>query len=51
MNVLVTDPIAEPGLDRLREAGYDVRTDYDIEGQELLDAVADANALIVRSGT
>ena len=51
MNVLVTDPIAEAGLDRLREAGYDVRTDYDIEGQELLDAVADANALIVRSGT
>ena len=51
MKVLVTDPIADAGLDRLREAGYEVETDYEAEGDELLDAVADANALIVRSGT
>lgn len=51
MKVLVTDPIADPGLDRLREAGYEVETDYEVEGDALLDAVADANALIVRSGT
>jgi len=52
MNVLVTDPIADAGLDRLREAGsHDVETAYDVEGEALLDAVADANALIVRSGT
>jgi len=51
MKVLVTDPIAEPGLDRLREAGHEVETAYEVEGEALLDAVADANALIVRSGT
>ncbi|GAB6879552.1 phosphoglycerate dehydrogenase [Halorubrum gandharaense] len=51
MKVLVTDPIADAGLDRLREEGYEVETDYDAEGDELLDAVSDANALIVRSGT
>ncbi|WP_430504168.1 phosphoglycerate dehydrogenase [Haloparvum sp. PAK95] len=51
MKVLVTDPIADAGLDRLREAGYDVETNYEAEGDDLLDAVADANALIVRSGT
>ena len=52
MNVLVTDPIADAGLDRLREAGYEVQTAYDVDGgEELYEAIADANALIVRSGT
>ena len=51
MNVLVTDPIADAGLDRLRDAGHEVETEYDVEGEALLDAASDANALIVRSGT
>src|SRR6056297_908954 len=51
MKVLVTDPIADAGLERLRAAGHEVETAYDVDGEELLDAVADANALIVRSGT
>jgi D-3-phosphoglycerate dehydrogenase len=51
MKVLVTDPIADAGLDRLREAGHDVETAYDIEGDDLLEAVSSANAMIVRSGT
>lgn len=51
MIVLVTDPINEAGLERLEEAGHDVRTAYDIEHDELLSAVEDAHALIVRSGT
>jgi len=51
MTVLVTDPIADPGLDRLRAAGYDVETGYGLEGDALPEAVGDARALIVRSGT
>ena len=51
MKVLVTDPIADAGIQVLRDAGHEVETAYDIEGQALLDTVADANALIVRSGT
>ncbi|MFB6106543.1 MAG: phosphoglycerate dehydrogenase [Halobacteriaceae archaeon] len=51
MKVLVTDPIADAGIERLRAAGHEVETAYDVEGAELLDAVADANALVVRSGT
>jgi D-3-phosphoglycerate dehydrogenase len=51
MKVLITDPIAEAGIDRLRTAGHEVETAYDVEGAALYDAVADANALIVRSGT
>ncbi len=51
MDVLVTDPIADAGLDRLREAGLDVETAYDVAGAALHEAVADAKALVVRSGT
>jgi D-3-phosphoglycerate dehydrogenase len=51
MKVLVTDPIADAGLAWLREQGHTVETAYDVEGDALLDAVSDANALIVRSGT
>jgi len=51
MKVLVTDPIADAGLDVLRTAGHEVVTAYDAEGDALLNAIADANALIVRSGT
>ncbi|PSQ26269.1 phosphoglycerate dehydrogenase [Halobacteriales archaeon QS_9_68_17] len=51
MKVLVTDPIADAGLDRLRDSGHEVVTAYDTEGDELLSAVSDAHAVIVRSGT
>ncbi|HEX2835833.1 MAG TPA: phosphoglycerate dehydrogenase [Thermoanaerobaculia bacterium] len=50
--VLVTDTLAESGLDILRAAN-DVELDYrpGLKGQELLDAVAQSDALITRSGT
>jgi D-3-phosphoglycerate dehydrogenase / 2-oxoglutarate reductase len=50
--VLVTDSIAESGLDILR-AAEDVELDYrpGLKGQELLDAVAQSDALMTRSGT
>ncbi len=51
MKVLVTVPISDAGLDVIRDAGHKVVTAYEAEDSELLDAIADANALIVRSGT
>ncbi|SFS37356.1 phosphoglycerate dehydrogenase [Halostagnicola kamekurae] len=51
MKVLVTDPIADAGLEVLTDAGYDVETAYELEGEALLEAVSDADGLIVRSGT
>jgi len=51
MKALVTDPVAEEGIAHLQEAGHEIETAYEVAGQALLDAVADANALIVRSGT
>ncbi|MFB6299786.1 MAG: phosphoglycerate dehydrogenase [Halobacteriales archaeon] len=51
MKVVVTDPIADAGFDRLREVGITVERAYDVTGEALLEAVSDANGLIVRSGT
>jgi D-3-phosphoglycerate dehydrogenase / 2-oxoglutarate reductase len=52
LRVLVTDTLAESGLDILRNA-QDIALDYrpGLKGQELLDAVAQTDALITRSGT
>ena len=51
MRVLITDPIADAGIERLRAAGHEVETAYRLSPAELQAAVADAHALIVRSGT
>ena len=50
--VLVTDTLAESGLDILRQAD-DVELDYraGLKGADLLAAVAQSDALITRSGT
>jgi D-3-phosphoglycerate dehydrogenase / 2-oxoglutarate reductase len=49
--VLVTEKIAEGGLDRLRAAGHDVDERCGLSPDELLTQIADADALIVRSAT
>jgi D-3-phosphoglycerate dehydrogenase / 2-oxoglutarate reductase len=49
--VLVTEAIAESGLQRLRDAGHDVDVQLDLGHDELLAAVAGAEALIIRSAT
>ncbi len=49
--VLVTEPIAERGLAALRAAGHEVDERVGLSVPELLEAVAGASALIVRSET
>ena len=51
MQALVTDPIADAGLELLREDGHAVETAYDLSHRGLLEAVTDVHALVVRSGT
>jgi len=48
MKVLVTDPIADAGLARLRDAGYEVVTDYDIDTQGVIDVIEDVDGLLIR---
>jgi D-3-phosphoglycerate dehydrogenase len=47
--ILVTEEIADGGLDRLRSAGHEVVVELDLS--RLLDAVKGAHALIIRSAT
>jgi D-3-phosphoglycerate dehydrogenase / 2-oxoglutarate reductase len=49
--VLVTEKIAEGGLDRLRAAGHEVEVREGCGESELLDAIRGAHALIIRSAT
>jgi D-3-phosphoglycerate dehydrogenase len=49
--ILVTEEIAEPGLERLRRAGHDVDVRLGLAPTELLAALAGAHALIIRSAT
>jgi len=51
MKVLVCDPIHEAGIERLKNAGFEVDVKPDITGEELRDAVSNYDALIVRSRT
>ena len=49
--ILVTETIAEGGLDRLRAAGHTVDVQEGLSPEQLLDAIVGANALIIRSAT
>src|SRR3954465_12759921 len=49
--VLVTEQLAESGLEDLRVAGHDVDVRLGLSPEELVNAVRDANALIIRSAT
>jgi len=49
--ILITETIADSGLDRLRKAGHEVDVRLGLTPAELLVEVATANAVIIRSET
>jgi len=49
--VLVTEEIADSGLQKLRDAGHEVDIRLGLSPAELLEAVTGAHALIIRSAT
>ena len=51
MKVLVCDPIADKGVELLKEAGHDVDVKTGMSPEELLACIADYHAVIVRSAT
>ncbi len=49
--ILVTEKIADSGLDRLRAAGHEVDLQLDLDPEQLVAAIPGAHALIIRSAT
>ena len=49
--VLVTEKIADKGLELLREAGHDVDVQIGLDDAGLISAIAGAHAIIIRSAT
>jgi len=49
--VLVSEPLAERGLDAMRAAGLDVDVQTGLSAEQLLDAIKGAHALVIRSAT
>ena len=49
--VLVTEKLAQPGLDLMAEAGHEVDVQLGLSPEELVAAVVGANALVIRSAT
>jgi D-3-phosphoglycerate dehydrogenase len=49
--VLVSEKIADGGLDALRAAGHEVDVQLDLSPEQLLEAIKGAHALIIRSAT
>ena len=49
--ILVTEEIAERGLQKLRDAGHDVDVRLGLSPEQLLDVMPGAHALIIRSAT
>ena len=49
--VLISESIAERGIEVLREAGFDVDVQIGLEPAALLEAIVGARALVVRSAT
>src|SRR4051794_6355213 len=49
--VLVSEPLAERGLEAMRSAGLDVDLQTGLSPEQLLDAIRGAHALVIRSAT
>jgi D-3-phosphoglycerate dehydrogenase len=51
MKILVSDAIAEEGIAKLREAGFEVEVKTGLKPEELIKAIPEYDGLIVRSAT
>lgn len=51
MKVLISDPIAQEGIDILKEAGLDVEVKTGLPPEELLKEVSGIDAMVIRSNT
>ena len=51
MKVIVTDKLANEGINLLKEAGYEVKEGWDIPKEELPKIIGEYDAIVIRSAT
>ncbi len=51
MKVLVSDPIAQEGIEILKKAGLEVLEKHGLSKEELLESIKEVDAIIIRSAT
>jgi len=51
MKILISDPIAEDGINMLKENGFEVDVKTGMEKSELMDVIGNYNGIVVRSAT
>lgn len=51
MKILITDKLAQEGVEKLKQAGFEVEEDFESKDSALAEKIKGFDALIVRSGT
>lgn len=51
VNLLISDPIAEEGIEKLEDAGFDLDHKYDLSADELKQQIGEYAGIVVRSAT
>ena len=51
VRILVTEKIAEAGLEKLRKSGHEVDVQLELSPEELVSSISGAHAIIIRSAT
>lgn len=51
VKLLISDPIAEEGVEKLEDAGFDLEHKYDLSSDELKEEIGDYEGIVVRSAT
>jgi D-3-phosphoglycerate dehydrogenase len=51
VNLLISDPIAEEGVEKLEQAGFDLDHKYDLSAEELEEQIGKYEGIVVRSAT
>ncbi|MBS3787691.1 hydroxyacid dehydrogenase [Candidatus Bipolaricaulota bacterium] len=51
VKLLISDPIAEEGIEKLEQAGFELDHKYDLSAEELTDEIGQYEGIVVRSAT
>ena len=51
MKILITDPVSDSGINLIKESGFDMIYETDLDDNGIKEVITDIDGWIVRSGT